>query len=307
MLKCLEKYINNGIYRDYRMFWNKYKMPLVASLSCIGIIGIGFVMYKTRHFFIKEKPKQKEEEKPEETTLSKDELFCKTMEKKFAKRFDDYENGNATIERVFYLAQSYNKEINRVENTLEKNWKSRIIMEHTPRGNVIMYYDAYKRGFAYYSDTYMPYSLLNACAMKYCLVYFCLDFFIDETYWPESLRSPFQRMHLLDAKKENEKQVKYDFKHGPFAKLKKPMQKELVPKRTPSLVKKQEKMEEKIKNKFVYLGKTCNFQFLKVEKVPVLQKKDLGKMKYSDFKSWHFPVTEGKAENYLFNGGSDTC
>ena len=43
-----------------------------------------------------------------------------------------------------------------------------------------MFYDPYKLGFSYYSDTNgIPYFILNAVAMKYIYTFRCLDFFVD--------------------------------------------------------------------------------------------------------------------------------
>jgi hypothetical protein len=64
---------------------------------------------------------------------------------------------------------------------LEKKWKSNLLLETTPRGNIIMYYDAYKMGFAYFSDQKgISYDILNACAMKYVEIFRCCDLFVDE-------------------------------------------------------------------------------------------------------------------------------
>ena len=44
-----------------------------------------------------------------------------------------------------------------------------------------MYYDLFKQGFGYYSnDSVVSYKILNAMAMKYVIVFFCRDFFMDE-------------------------------------------------------------------------------------------------------------------------------
>jgi hypothetical protein len=51
---------------------------------------------------------------------------------------------------------------------LEKMWRTRILFENTPRGNVIMFYDPYKLGFSFYCDQkIISYDILNAIATKY--------------------------------------------------------------------------------------------------------------------------------------------
>jgi hypothetical protein len=175
-------------------------------------------------------------------------------------------------------------------------------MEHTPRGNVIMYYDAYKHGFAYYSDTVIPNDLLNVCAMKYVRTFFCRDFFIDKTYYPMNIISPFARIHLLEAKKRSEKDNKFDVSKGPFAKLKKPVVvgKERGKVAVPYKEKKEEKKKEPeiIKNKFIHLGKTYNFSILQ-SPTKKTEKKDLGKINYSDFKSWQNLRGNGGVNQFL--------
>jgi hypothetical protein len=51
---------------------------------------------------------------------------------------------------------------------MEKN----ILIDRTPYGNVIMHYDVFKNGFAYYSDINLSYKIINAVAMKYVLTFF---------------------------------------------------------------------------------------------------------------------------------------
>lgn len=148
-----------------------------------------------------------------------------------------------------------------------------------------MYYDAYKHGFAYYSDTYIPYSILNGVAMKYSILYRCRDFFIDEQVVPTSFRSPFIKMIEDDeatSKKKKEQDLgvkKIDINKGPFAKLKKyKTGNESIEKFANDLVKKVLNGEDiplkkdLIKNRFIHLGKVMNYSFLQK---PVEIKKDI--------------------------------
>jgi hypothetical protein len=140
-------------------------------------------------------------------------------------------------------------------NVLEKKWRTSIIFENTPRGNVIMYYDAYKLGFSFFSDQkVISYDVLNAIAMKYVLIYRCRDFFIDESIVPKKYTSPLLKTHFLeDIKQMYTKETKNTFaklrdygKENPNSKIK--------------LITNPE--EEKRKNTFIYLGKLNNFQVL---------------------------------------------
>jgi len=47
---------------------------------------------------------------------------------------------------------------------------SKFVMESTPVGNVIMYFDYDKRAFQYYSDFSVPYKYLECVSKKYCIV-----------------------------------------------------------------------------------------------------------------------------------------
>ena len=98
---------------------------------------------------------------------------------------DNISGLNSNIDSVFYVKQDYLEAIKDENNELEQKWKQRILMEFVPgRGNVIMYYNPYKGGFAYYSDQTMPYAYLNAIAMKYAIMYRCRDFFLYEQHVP---------------------------------------------------------------------------------------------------------------------------
>lgn len=62
--------------------------------------------------------------------------------------------------------------------------KNNILFEHTPFGNVIMYYDADKTSFIYYSDKTLSYPIINSVGRKYALTFGCEAFYIDKTTAP---------------------------------------------------------------------------------------------------------------------------
>jgi len=129
-------------------------------------------------------------------------------------------------ENIASMMYSFEKIEEKKEEELEKEWKSRILIENTPRGNVIMYYDTYKHAFAYAADQNIPYPILNACAMKYVLTFQCFDFFVDTTILPGTIVSPFSI--LLESTEQKEKEISQEkkkhlgisFPNAPFAKLK---------------------------------------------------------------------------------------
>ena len=192
------------------------------------------------------------------------------------------EKANLNMDVLFYKIQKYNEEMLNVKNTLEPKWRSRVLFINTPRGNIITYYDCYKRGFSYFSDqTNIPYSLLNAIAMRYVIHFRCLDLFIDnKLFQNEYNESPLIGLKDIEDKKEREKDVqKYlknnislDFiKKAPMVKLKKyNISTSLDKTREQSnilkpLKPKLNKDELYSINRFIYMGKIQNFSFLQKE------------------------------------------
>ena len=93
--------------------------------------------------------------------------------------------------KIFYNKKEYKQAIKEENNDLEKKWKSNILYKNTPRGNILMYYDAFKLGFVYTCDTSVSYDILNALAMKYVTEFRCLDFF----FWCLKLAPHVQKPH----------------------------------------------------------------------------------------------------------------
>ena len=132
---------------------------------------------------------------------------------------------NQNIHLIFYDKDAFQELMKQEKNFAELEWKRRILIDNTPRGNIIMYYDPYKQGFAYYSDVNgIPYFILNAVAMKYVINFSCLDFFIDNKI-VEEYSSPFISIYFSEDKKKddctkNSKKVNINLNDGPFAKFK---------------------------------------------------------------------------------------
>ena len=134
---------------------------------------------------------------------------------------------NENIEKIVYDKKKFFDTLADPENPLENLWKKRILIENTPRGNIYMYYDIFKQGFAYYSDqTGVPYRILNAVAMKYVVVFRCIDFFLDETGIPDGKTSPLVKVFVEDDEEEKRQKrakmenLQIDMKGAPFAKFK---------------------------------------------------------------------------------------
>jgi len=217
------------------------------------------------------------------------------------------ENANQNIEEVFYKKKTYQEMIKIENNEIEIKWRTRILMENTIRGNIIMFYDTYKQGFSYYSDIKtIPYDLLNAVAMKFTMLYGCLDFFMDEVIFPDIFISPLIKIQdddnddgePKDEKEEERKMEKERIaelrKNPVFAKLKTYREveaKQALPEAKVSLVdsniplaeakisenqeknkeeeeEEEEKKDEKllVVNKFIYMGKIANFSIIQKPK-----------------------------------------
>jgi len=215
------------------------------------------------------------------TSLSKD--YFEIQKSNFLNTYKLEKDFNENIDKCFYNKTKLHIILTDENNDLEKKWKTKILFETSPRGNIVMYYDAFKQGFAYYCDqTSIPYNLLNAVAMKYVRIYRCRDFFVDNLETPEENPSPLldiqeKKEEKKDEKKDEKKEEKT--KKSPFAKFKN------YNTTTNKLTKKDEKKDEKItnndknddkdkkdakkedekiyiRNKFICLGKICNFYIL---------------------------------------------
>ena len=281
-------------------FTNKMIFNSLLGLSLFYFTGRWFSWFRLTN--INNNQKNTNQKKIVES--SKKKLLCEDEYKESAlRRFlasycevnDHAEKYNTNIESIFYLRALYLEAVKEPDNELEKTWKRRILMESTPRGNIVMYYDAFKRAFSYYSDNSMPYSLLNAVCMKYVLMYRCRDFFIDQYVIPSGFPTTFHRIHYdeVDTDKEKKKEeVKQLVSKGPFLKTKKdvsiPISKAVI---APSPV------LDLVKNKIIRVGRLSNFQ-------PLLKEKGKGKNQskeksldnefvvvksYSDFKQWRTP------------------
>jgi hypothetical protein len=182
---------------------------------------------------------------------NKREQFLKTFEPSYIKDM------NSSIDSVLYSKKEFQELLKDVNGDIEKQWKTRILFENTPRGNIIMFYDIYKQGFSYYSDnTSIPYYLLNAVAMKYVLLFSCRDFFMDNQVTPPEQPSPLIKIYFEEPKKEEKEKSKKNIESGNFAKF-----------RTYNKVTSQDKIKcvpekEYNRNIFINLGKMVNFQFI---------------------------------------------
>jgi len=173
--------------------------------------------------------------------------FLSTFEEPLASSKNWNENMKSLQIDPAELAQ----ELTYKENEIENEWKRRVLIENTPRGNVIMYYDVYKQAFAYYCDqATMPYDIMNAVAMRYVIAFFCRDLFVDESIIPRKANTPDGENEDKPAPSPNEE--KKNVGDAPFAKFKN------YNTANNKMVKSGGKLVNKKTNKFIHLGQTRN-------------------------------------------------
>jgi hypothetical protein len=198
---------------------------------------------------------------------------CKKYAEFYGKESAD-ENSN--IDPVLYDFDKRKEIFVSPDNEMEKQWKSRILIENTPRGNVMIYFNPYLLSYHYYSDEQIiPYKILQQVATRYVVMFRCKDFFIDVEKRPgnkilevlqkeeDSLKS--KKMKVNDITKCVN--IQSDSKDV-FAALKdyrsevKPTEATNVKTNGPNKMdpKPKKKVEEsKFSNKFVRVGKMCEF------------------------------------------------
>jgi hypothetical protein len=166
------------------------------------------------------------------------------------------------------------------------------VMENTPQGNVVMFWDNKRDTFSYYADHLIPYRFLEVVGRKYVLMNDCRKLFVD---MEEEIKVAEKKLEEKKKQKEEEeekqKQNKKDEsadsktaveqpKKSVFAKLKsynrdnsvksatvaldskKPQTN--IPKNTSVNTKQDENMILKERaNRYSYQGRMVNFSFLK--------------------------------------------
>lgn len=179
--------------------------------------------------------------------------------------------------------------------------KNTILMENTPLGNVIMYYDKSRETFIYYSDSNIPYRYLEVISRKYVIMNHCKQIHVDmEQEIKDAQEKLEQKKQEEEEKKKQIEQQKTDENHSStnvkkdvFAKLKKyntntSLKSSGIPTDNKSISKKniQENNRPLIlkenANRYSCEGKLMNFSFLKKVDKKVVDKRYA--MNFSDFK-----------------------
>lgn len=208
--------------------------------------------------------------------------------------------------------EKYKEDYKKVEETeLSKErleqLKNSILIERTPLGNVVMFYDNLRETFTYYSDSTMPYRYLEVVARKYVVTNRCKKLYVD---MEKELKEAQEK---LEKKQKEEQELKEQMeekneketnatptKKSVFAKLKnynkdnslkvagipsdsKSVSKKVIPQGDKNTTSKNEPLLLKENaNRYSYEGKMVNFNFLKKVERKVVDKTYA--MNFADFK-----------------------
>ena len=251
---------------QHKLTQNKAKINYVGLLQSFARVLIFSIVFLKNvsvntFFYIKNKitpPPPPKPIPPAEPTLEelykKDINFYKTMT-----AVDANSNINPTLYDPVLRKTLFTEE----NNKTEKFWRSQLLFEHTHRGNIIMYYDAFRMSFAYYSDEQIvSYQALYHAAMKYTVRFRCRNFFIDMETFPEN--------PMIEVLRKEDESLKTKTKKEPTTNNAKPKPQDNNPvfarlknyKESGDAAKQQNKPKHPFSNKFVRIGKMCEFNIL---------------------------------------------
>lgn len=195
------------------------------------------------------------------------EKSCKKYAEFYGKESAD-ENSN--IDPVLYDFDKRKEIFVSPDNELEKQWKSRILIENTPRGNVMIYFNPYLLSYQYYSDEQIiPYKILEQVATRYVILFRCKDFFIDVEKRPgnkilevlqkeeDSLKSKKMKVNDITKCVNIQSETK-----DVFAALKDYRSEVKTTEAKTTEVKTKTEPKPKFSNKFVRIGKMCEFNII---------------------------------------------
>ena len=180
-----------------------------------------------------------------------------------------------------YLEKS--KQMNRHELSVEqlKQLKNNIILEKTPVGNVLMFYNHEKESFSYYSDFNLPYRYLETIARKYIITFDCAILYIFADEEIEKLSIQEEKKELVKENKTSSVFAKfktYNTNNSITTTISQPIKQNKIQ----AINMKKIPIKEKT-NRYTHEGKLGNYSFLKK-----ISPKDINKqlqISYSDYKN----------------------
>ena len=182
--------------------------------------------------------------------------------------------------------------------------KNSYVMEKTPQGNVLMFYNKESESFRYYSDSTIPYRYLEVVARKYVKILNCRPLFVDmeeelklfEEKWTKDyefkkakeIQEKINKEETANNNKPNEQKknifVKfkgYNKDAGAKISMAAPP-KNSIPSKTVETKENEKVLLKERANRYTYEGKIANFNFLQKIERKVFNKK-LG-ISFADFK-----------------------
>jgi hypothetical protein len=193
------------------------------------------------------------------------------MEKLNEKSITEEDVNNASKE--FIINERYN------------GLKNNIIMEKTPLGNVVMFYNNSRSSFEYYSDSAIPYRYLEVLGRKYVMTYNCKQIYVDMSKEIEEAEKKLaEKKQKEEDEKKNQEEATEKAKRNPESETPEPQKKNVfakfktynkdtsikaaaVPLDRPAPAKNTKPQEEKVvkerANRYSFEGKLVNFSFLK--------------------------------------------
>lgn len=196
---------------------------------------------------------------------------------------------HTTITHPVNYVDKYKKELKeRLTNTTATkehtevplaNFKQKVLIENTPFGNVIMYYDSTKSSFVYYCDKTLSYPIVNTVGRKYVLTFRCENLYMDESV-PSNNNNNNNPSAVPDTNAQKalpEKEASsIPQNKNVYAKFKNYKKPKTTPTQTSSTTSAIPSAEEQI-NRYTCEGKISNFSFLQT--APKIKR-----LSYKDFK-----------------------
>jgi hypothetical protein len=202
-----------------------------------------------------------------------------------------------------YLDQYHAQEDIELSKDRLDNLKNSILMENTPQGNLIIFYDNSRESFIFYSDNTIPYRYLETVGRKYVIMNNCKRIFVDMAKEIDNVKQKLEQQKIEQQKLEQQKleqqkleQQKLEqqglelepIKKNVFAKLKSynnpsKQQNPSTPVNTKQHTENNPKIVKEHANRYSYEGKLANFSFLKKVDRKVVDKKYA--MSFADFKA----------------------
>lgn len=283
-VECSTK-INNFITTNTQLLPTQIQKMVQAIIQFVGVFQLQTVV-------------EKEPTTDEVATETKEPPKPVIFEEKYKEEYKNAEETELDKERLEQL-------------------KNTILIENTPLGNVVMYYDSSRETFIYYSDSTMPYRYLEVVARKYVVMNRCKKLYVDmekelkeaqEKLEKKQKEEQALKEQVEESKEKNEKEgsVAAPAKKNVFAKLKnynrdnslktagipsdnKSVSKKVVPPTTDKNAtssKNEPLLLKENANRYSYEGKMVNFSFLKKVERKVVDKRYA--MNFSDFKKMMF-------------------